>query len=95
MGTNTVLYEILRNQWAVVALLGGIVLTITVILTYWALWRPREEEARKGRQEISDLRSLLTWIISFLPWVLALATIATMAYVIAYVAMAVFNSPNW
>lgn len=95
MTPNTVMFEIMRNQWIILAIMGGISLTIAFTLTYWALWRPREEERREGGKEISGLAPFFKWVISFTPWVLVLAVVSTMAYVAVHLLTAALQPPNW
>jgi len=92
---NTLGYEVLRNQWIVLALFGGISIAIAFILVYLALWRPRELESRKATRQITGVWSFLKWIISFSPWVLILALLSTVAYSIIHVLAAALHIPNW
>ena len=55
---------------------GGLGLAILFCLTYWGMWRPREQEReRESRIPIHGPVSFVRWILSFTPWVLVLIVI--------------------
>lgn len=85
-----------QNQWIVVTLLAGIVLTILLCLTYWALWRPRRMESEvEPHIRISGPVSFFRWVLSFMPWILVLIIIGTTLYTITHLHMAATSLPNW
>ncbi|SNB46683.1 hypothetical protein [Geobacter sp. DSM 9736] len=85
-----------QNQWIVVSLLAGIILTIMLWLTYWAMWRPRRHESvREPRIEIRGPGSFFRWVLTFMPWVLVLVIIGTTLYTITHLYLAATTVPNW
>jgi type II secretory pathway component PulM len=89
-------YSVMQNQWLFVILLGGAALLLSVILTYWAMWRPREEEREVAqKQDIRDLRSFVTWLRGVAPWAILLALIGTTAYALIHTTLAALKTPNW
>ena len=85
-----------QNQWIVVALLVGMVLTMLMCLTYWDMWRPRRMESKRAQpMPITGILSFLRWIPTFAPWVLILVVAGTTLYTIAQLYMATTAPPNW
>lgn len=85
-----------QNRWIVEALSAGTALTIFFCLTYMAMWRPREEEARVDSQiRIRGPLSFFRWVLSFMPWPLVLIIFVTLIYGIAHTALAMTRLPNW
>ena len=86
---------VLQHQWIVIALLSGVALTLLVCLTYQALWLPRGMEGRSEGIKVRDARSFFAWVTSFLPWVLILIILASVAFTIAKVLENAAIPPNW
>ena len=70
-------YTILQNQWLFLSLGSGVILTITIILFFLAIWRPRpmvdQGQTFKG--------SGATW--RFMPWILIVTYVAMFVYYFA------------
>ena len=73
---------VLQHQWIVMALLAGVALTLVFCLTYQALWLPRGIEGKSEIIKVKDIKSFFTWITQFMPWVLILLIVATVAFTI-------------
>lgn len=58
------LYEHLRNQWAILAVAGGLILLLSVALSVIALSRPRREVQREEVQPYSKS------FAPYVPWIL-------------------------
>ena len=85
-----------QNRWIVVALLAGVVLLILFCLTYWAMWRPREEESRVDSQiRIVGPVSFFKWLLAFMPWPLMLLIIGTLVYGATHLLLAMTQLSNW
>jgi len=84
-----------QNQWIVATLMAGAALVLLFGLTYWAMWRPREEESRGEGIHIDSIRTFFRWTLSFMPWVLVLLIVGTVAYTVIHVVLAANTSPNW
>ncbi|MBE3070152.1 MAG: hypothetical protein IMZ66_07930 [Planctomycetes bacterium] len=82
--------DVLQNEWLLLALAGGTVLVLLVVLAYLALWRPREREAPAAGDagEHEPGRAPV-------PWVLILVYAAVAVYVVVYTFSKVRNPPNW
>jgi hypothetical protein len=83
--------DVLQTQWIVLALAGGSVLVLIVVLCYLALWRPRLDPAAPA----SGKRSVLQWLRSFLPAILIVTYVLVLVFVIAYTLAVVRHPPNW
>jgi type II secretory pathway component PulM len=83
------------NKWVFIAIFGGGVALAAVVLTCWAMWKPREEEREAQKEEITDLPSFITWLRGIAPWALILAVVGTTAYSIIHTALAALKTPNW
>jgi len=76
-------FDILQNQWLILALGGGAALVLAVVLSYLGFWRGSGHAdatpAGHGR----------------LPWILILVYVATFVFAIAYVLARAVEPPNW
>ena len=86
---------VLQHQWIVITLLVAVALVLVFCLTYQAMWLPRGIEGRSEHIEVKDVKSFLTWITQFMPWVLILVIIATVAFTIFKVVENARIPPNW
>jgi len=84
-------YQILKNLWAIIAVLTGLVVLFLTILTYFDMWRPRSREVDRKEEEGSSW--LLLW--RTLPWMLKISYFVLIIWAIAYGLYLVYNSPNW
>lgn len=84
-----------QNRWIMAALLAGTILTLMMVLTYSALWRPREMEQIQERIRITGPGSFCQWLLSFMPWVLVLVILISFAYTLTHLADAARHLPNW
>ena len=76
--------DVLQYQWLILALLGGLVLVMAMVLTYMAFWRQGDnEEATPGRRR------------AFLPWILIVTYVAIAIYAVVYFLYMVKRPPNW
>ena len=71
--------DVLQGQWLIFALLGGAAVLFATILLFVALWRPRDEAARR----------------SFVPWLIILLFASTLLFAAVYVTRAILQAPNW
>ncbi len=86
---------VLQNQWIVITLLAGAVVTLLFCLTYQALWLPRGIEGKSERVKVRNLRSFLVWLRSFMPWVIILLFLASFAFSVFEIAENHAIPPNW
>lgn len=86
---------VLQNQWIVATLLVGIGLVLLCALTYQALWHPRGVEEKSEEIKITGPGSFMTWLLSFVPWVIILIVAGCTAFTIATVVSKSFSPPNW
>jgi H+/Cl- antiporter ClcA len=88
--------NVLHNMWVVLSILGGLVLMLATVLTYYAVWRPRDAEGRHiATEEIKGPAAFVRWWVSFVPWVITLTLLAVGVYGITYVLAKIANPPNW
>ena len=80
--------NLLQNRWVLLALAGGVVLVLAMVLACLAIWRPREEpppgEARPPARFSARV-----------PWFLLLTIAGIAAYAVIYVLVQAMNPPNW
>lgn len=88
-------HYVLQNQWIVITLLAGGALTLVFCLTYQALWLPRGLEEESERIEVKDFKSFMLWLRSFMPWVIILLFIATLAFTVFEIVENHKIPPNW
>lgn len=86
---------VLQNQWVFTALLTGLALMLVMCLTYQAMWRPRHLEAKAEKVPITGLRSFLSWLLSFMPWVLLLTIFGSVIFTVATLMAKSQYPPNW
>jgi hypothetical protein len=79
----------LQNRWVLLALSGGVILVLGMVLACLALWRPRREAGADASPPAKP-----DFFAGF-PWFLALTIGALMAYAIVYVIVQATNPPNW
>ncbi|MBT1071509.1 hypothetical protein KJB30_06930 [Geobacter chapellei] len=84
-----------HDRWVLLTLLAGTILTILLCLGYWALWRPREMETMQEQIRITGPISFLHWIVNFMPWVVILVILISIAYTITHLLDATLHLPNW
>jgi len=86
-----------QNRWIMVALLAGAALAILLCLGYWAMWRPREMEKEEQEEQpaITGPVSFFSWVLSFMPWILILVIIVSIAYTVTHLLEAALHLPNW
>ena len=83
--------DVLQNQWLMLALIGGLALVVAMALAYLALWRPRDGAAGESGSQGGPAPARPRWII---PWIIILAFVFAVIFILAYTWMAVFNPPN-
>jgi len=81
-------YNVLQNQWLMLALFGGAALVLVSVLGYLAMWRAREPEA-------DQQPSFGRWLRSYLPWVLVLSYGGTVVDAVVYVLLRAHTPANW
>jgi hypothetical protein len=74
--------SVLHNQWLFLSFFGGILLVLTIVLGFMAIWQPRREVIR-----IPTLKAI--------PWLLILLYVFIVSYAIIYVIIRMFIPPNW
>ena len=90
-------YEVLRGQWLLAALGGGIVLVLTAVAAYLALWLPRpgpasdraEGHAPPGRGSPAGT------VFLALPVVLVLTYAGIAVFMVVAFAQKIVSPPNW
>jgi len=83
-------YEVLRNQWIIFALLGGIVFVLFIIIGYLDLWKPRK---RKTNSDETDTEYM--GAIESIPWILKVMFIGSFVFIVLYIIFRIINPPNW
>jgi len=78
--------DVLQNQWLILALVGGVVLTLALICAYTMMWRPRNETG----EPVTGAKALIRWI----PWFLIALFICIVIYQVTYTIILHFYPPN-
>ncbi|HEX2866268.1 MAG TPA: hypothetical protein VHO03_04455 [Ignavibacteriales bacterium] len=83
-------YQILKDLWAILAVLTGVAVLFFTVLNYFDMWRPRMSEYKKVNEKGK-------WILFWrtVPWLLKLSYIVLFIWAIAYGLYLVYNPPNW
>ena len=81
-------FDVLQNNWVILALLGGIFLVIYTCIAYLDMWTPRKE--KDGKTETG----WLSWWEG-IPWVLKVTYAALILLVIFYTIYRAIVPPNW
>ena len=74
--------DVLQNQWIILALIGGTVLVLYMVLGYLTMWHPRAEPAG------GEPRGAVPWVIIF-------TLVAMVIFMLIYVAARSSYPPNW
>lgn len=89
-------FNILHSRWMALAILGGLVLLFSTVLTYYAIWRPRGDEGQHiATQKVTGPVSFVKWWVTFVPWILTLTYLGIATYGIWYVLARMAHPPNW
>ena len=80
--------NLLQNRWVLLALAGGVVLVLAMVLACLAIWRPREES--QAGAEAAPAR-----FSARVPWFLVLTIAGIAAYAVIYVVVRAMRPPNW
>jgi len=81
-------YEVLRGQWLLAALGGGLVLILAAVATYLALWRPRSTPGGEKRPATLSF-------LNALPAVLILTFVGIALFMLVYFTGKIASPPNW
>jgi uncharacterized protein involved in cysteine biosynthesis len=84
-----------QHQWIVMTLLIGVALVLITCLTYQAMWQPRGVEEKSEVIKVKGPKSFVAWIKSFLPWVVLLVILISVAFTIATLVAKSGKPPNW
>jgi heme/copper-type cytochrome/quinol oxidase subunit 2 len=75
-------FEVLRDQWIIAALGGGVILVLVAVLAYIPVWGPRtrggHEEGTVGPEE--------SWAEAwhYIPWLVVLTVLGTTVYAVLH-----------
>ena len=78
--------NVLQYQWLILALAGGIILTLGFVATYLMMWRPRSPSA----EPVSGGRALIKWI----PWFVIVLFVVIVIFQLTYAIVLHFHPPN-
>jgi hypothetical protein len=84
-----------QNQWIVTTLLVGVALMLLFCLAYQAMWHPRGVEEKSEQIKITGPVSFMTWLLSFVPWILILIVSGCVFFTIATIVAKSCSPPNW
>jgi hypothetical protein len=84
-----------QNQWIIITLMDALALVLVFCLTYHAMWLPRGVEGKSETIKVRDIASFFTWLKSFVPWVIILLILTSIAFTIVRIALNACRPPNW
>lgn len=84
-------YEILRNKWAIVVLIGGTALVFYAILFLFDYYR--ERKVKKDNPEEYETEYLTAW--QAFPWAVKLTMAVIVAFGIIYSINILINPTSW
>ena len=85
--TSMLRFDLIQNQWLILALLGGTVLTMTVVLAFLALWTAGRRDSERMDDDTAEGKGV--------PWVLIFTYAATVVFALVYVLRRAWAPPNW
>jgi len=88
-------YNVLQSQWLWLALFGGAVIVMGVVLICLSLWRPRGEMIDEDAVVTSRQNPSLRQWAAFIPWLLVATFAALAVYSIGYVLYMAQRPPTW
>jgi len=88
-------YNVLQNQWLVLATFGGTVILLGIVLTCLAVWRPRGDEIDEDAAVAGRHHMPVRQWVAFMPWLLVAVFAAFAVYNVGYVLYMAANPPNW
>jgi hypothetical protein len=89
--TTSFLFNVLKTQWLALAIGGGTILLFLAILTYLAIWRPREKLTADRTKAESGWRHALRHT----PLILILTYVVSILYAVVFTIYVTKNTPNW
>lgn len=87
--------DILHNQWLFLALGGGAIFMLMLVLYYQAMAASREEQVERAAQPIIGPRSLVRWLLVAIPWILLVTILAITAWALIMPLLKSIHPPNW
>ncbi len=81
-------FDVLQNDWVILALLGGVILVLATCIAYLDMWTPRKEKNGKPATE------WLNWWEG-IPWFLKLSYAAFILFAILFAIYRAIIPPNW
>jgi hypothetical protein len=79
--------NILQNQWLLLALAGGVVLTLAVILAYLMFWQPRQRRDAAEPGARSEDGGISPFLIAVF--------VSILGFAVVYVVLRTRVPPNW
>ncbi len=80
-----------QSQYCIIAALGGITVTILLILGYLAMWTPRIR--KDGKYEGYNGGWKMIW--NYHPWVILIIYLGIIVFEIWFLVYFAINPPNW
>ena len=88
------LLDVLHAQWIIIAVGGGLIVMLGVILFFYAGWRPKEVE-EMVHDPIRNRRDFLRWLLGAFPWILIVTILVILVWSFVYPIMKSGSPPNW
>ena len=87
--------NVLHNQWLMLALGGGTVFVLLLLLYYRAMASSRSEQIEQASVPITGPRSFMNWLLVAVPWVLLVIILAVTAWALIMPILKSIYPPNW
>jgi len=88
-------YNVLQNQWLVLAFFGGVVIMMGMVLTCLSLWRPRGDLIDEDTIVASRQNMPVRQWVALVPWLLVATFAALAIYSVGYVLYMAHRPPTW
>jgi heme/copper-type cytochrome/quinol oxidase subunit 2 len=88
-------FDVIRNQWLILALFSGVVLVIVWFLFYLAMWRNRDATSGELRRTDSRERETARKFDTSIPWIIIFAFVSMAVYAAVFTFYLIKNPPNW
>lgn len=83
--------EILKHQWVIITLFGGVAFVLFFFLYYIDLWKPRKMKESNPEEYETDYLSANEAI----PWIIKVLILVVVIFMIIYTIIAIYQPKNW
>lgn len=83
--------NVLQNKYVMLALIGGLMAVLMIVISYLAIWRPRRNDAMASEDNPDTV-----WVaLRSVPWIIVVSYAGILIWGIIYTIAKAINPPNW